>query len=65
MIDHSDDGDYYTIKLYHSFGMNNSLISQLMCENAFKTYGYRYEASISDRYIFIKVYKNGKNAPSK
>ncbi len=58
MIDYSDDGDHYTVKFYHNLGINNSRISRVMCESLFNTYGYKNESSISERYLFVKVYKN-------
>jgi hypothetical protein len=58
MIDSSDEGDHYTIKFFHNLGLNNSKISQIMCESVFSTYGYKTESDISDRYLFVKIFKN-------
>lgn len=58
MVDHSDDGDHYTIKLFHSLGLNNSLISQVICESTFNSFGYKCETSITDRSLFVKINKN-------
>lgn len=53
----TDDDNCYTIKIYHSMGINNSKIFQIFFESLFKTYGARAEIDIAERRIFLKVYK--------
>ena len=57
-ISYADDGDHYTIKITHDMGINNSRIHQLLNESLFKSYGARTEIDISERSLFIKVFKN-------
>lgn len=57
-VDYTDDGDHYRLMMTHSLGLNNSKISMIMFENMFKTYGVKTENAISEKTIFIKVFKN-------
>jgi hypothetical protein len=57
IIDYSDDGDHYTLKLTHDLGLNNSKMLKVLYESLFNTYGARNEYQISERSIFVKVYK--------
>lgn len=54
---YSDDGDHYTLKLVHNLNLNNSKIFKAMIESTFKAYGSRTESEISDKSLFVKVYK--------
>lgn len=57
-IDYTDEGDYYTLMVTHSLGINNSKINLIMYENLFKTYGVKAESTISAKTIFMKIFKN-------
>lgn len=57
-IDYTDDGNHYTILITHSLGLNNSKINKMGIERLFKTYGVRVESTISEKTIFMKIYKN-------
>ncbi len=59
-INYTDDGDRYTIKITHDMGINNSIVHKILNESVFNTYGVRTESEISERSLFIKVFKNGK-----
>ncbi len=59
-IDYTDNNDHYTLKITHSMGINNSKISQILFESVFKTYGIKTESKISERSIFVKIYKNNR-----
>ena len=54
---YSDDGDHYTLKLVHNLNLNNSKIFKAMIESTFNAYGARTESAISDKSLFVKVYK--------
>lgn len=56
-VSYVDNGDHYMMKIYHSFGINNSKIFQIFFESMFKSYGARSRINIAERSIFIKVYK--------
>ncbi len=57
-MDYRDDGNYYTIRIIHSLGINNSKLSKISLETLFKTYGVKTEGEISEKSIFVEVYKN-------
>ena len=61
-INYSDDGDHYSMELYHSMGINNSKIFQIYFDSVFKTYGSRAEISISERRLFLKAFKRRKRS---
>lgn len=58
MINYTDDGDHYTVKMTHDLGLNNSRVLMVVHEDLFKTYGVRADYIKSDRSLFIKIYKN-------
>jgi hypothetical protein len=57
-IDYKDDGDYYLLILSHSLGFNNSKIRLVNLESLFKTCGLNHESKISEKTIFMKVFKD-------
>ena len=54
---YSDDGDYYTVKIYHNYGINGSRYILLSVENIFNSCGVKYTSSISDKTLFVKIFK--------
>ena len=56
-VDYKDEGAYYTIKWAHSLGINCSKMTQIMPESVFRTYGATFETTISEKTVFMKVYK--------
>lgn len=54
----TDAGDCYEIYICHTMGINNSKMMAIGIEHAIKSYGAKVEVSISERSIFLKVYKN-------
>jgi hypothetical protein len=56
---YSDDGDHYMLKMYHSLGLNGSKFLLMLTENALNACDVSYESTLSERTIFMKVYKNG------
>jgi len=57
-IDYIDDSSHYTMLITHSLGLNNSKLNRMGIERLFETYGARVESTISEKTIFMKVYKN-------
>lgn len=57
-INYTDDGDHYTLKITHSLGLNNSKIFKIVNESVFKTYGVKAESNISEKSVFMKIFKN-------
>ncbi|HTY91328.1 MAG TPA: hypothetical protein VMC84_09145 [Methanocella sp.] len=57
-IDYSDDGDHYTLKMTHDLGINNSKMLRIAHESLFNTYDVRSDYVVSDRSLFVKIYKN-------
>lgn len=56
-VSYSDDGDHFTLKISHDMGLINSQMLQLFLESLFNSCGVRNEYQISERSIFVKVYK--------
>jgi hypothetical protein len=57
-IDYTDDGNHYTLLITHSLGLNNSKLNRMGIERLFETYGARIESTISEKTIFMKIFKN-------
>jgi len=57
-VDCTNDGSHYTLKITHSLGINTSKIIKMLDESVFKTYGVKVESIISEKTIFIKIFKN-------
>lgn len=57
-VDYGDGGDHYMLALTHSLGLNGSKLNLITFESMFETYGVNFESSISEKTIFMKIYKN-------
>lgn len=57
-VDYMDSGGHYTLKITHSLGLNNSKITQMGIESVFKTYGVKTESVISEKTMFMKIFKD-------
>jgi hypothetical protein len=57
-VDCTNDGSHYTLKITHSLGINTSKLIKMLDESVFKTYGVKVESIISEKTIFIKIFKN-------
>ncbi len=56
-VAYTDDGDHYTIKIIHDMGINRSRMLKIFYESLFKTYGTYVNYTISERSLFIKIFK--------
>jgi len=57
-IDYKDKGDYYELIIIHSFGINMSKMHLIAHENAFGSYGVKFDCNYSERHVFFKIYKS-------
>ncbi len=56
-VDYKDNGDYYMLILTHSLGLNNSKLNIITLESVFKTYGVNIDSIVSEKTVFIKLFK--------
>jgi hypothetical protein len=56
-IDNVENGGHHTLIFTHSMGMNASKINLMTFESMFKTFGVKVESTISEKTIFMKVFK--------
>ena len=54
----TDDGDHYTLRFAHELGIKHSKINELLIEGVFRSYNTKTESTVSERSVFIKVFKN-------
>lgn len=54
---YSDEGDHYTLWIYHNFGLNGSKYLLIMIENIFNSCGAKYTSSVSEKTLFVKIFK--------
>jgi hypothetical protein len=57
-VDLIDGVGYYTLLFTHSLGFNSSKLNTLTFESLFKSVGVRTETMISEKTIFIKIFKD-------
>ena len=57
-IDYKDNSDYYLLIISHSLGLNNSKLNLTTFESVFETYGVNFESRISEKTIFMKIFKD-------
>lgn len=56
-VDYTDEGDYYILKMTHSLGFNTSKLIKMLDESVFKTCGIKAKSTVSEKTIFIKIFK--------
>lgn len=56
-VDYIDNDGHYTLIITHSLGINNSKIVKICNDSVFKKYGVKTESSISEKTIFMKIFK--------
>jgi hypothetical protein len=57
-IDYTDDVDYYTLRITHSLGFNASKLTEMPFVSMFETYGVKVDSLISEKTVFMKIFKN-------
>ena len=57
-VDYTENDNHYLIKMTHSLGLNNSKMMEISNESVFTTYGVKTESNISEKTIFLKIFKN-------
>jgi hypothetical protein len=57
-VDCIDDGSHYARIITHCLGLNGSKLNLLTFESVFKTYGVKFESTVTEKMIFMKVFKN-------
>jgi hypothetical protein len=57
-INYTDNGDHYVIRITHDMGIKSSNMLRIMYGSLFNGYGVNSDFTISERSLFIKVYKN-------
>ncbi len=55
---YTDEIDWYVLKIVHSLNENCSKMFVVLIESVFKAYGLKTESEVSEKSLFIKVYKN-------
>lgn len=58
-VNYTDNGDYYLLNGTHDMGYYCSKINSLFVESLLETYGASFESTISERTMFVKIYKEG------
>ena len=56
-INYAENSDHYALKIFHSAGINNSIITKAFFEDLFREYGAKIETEMSDNSLFVKVFK--------
>ncbi len=56
-VDYVENDDHYSFAISHSLTLKSSELMLPSLESLFKTYGVRTESEISERGIFMKIYK--------
>jgi hypothetical protein len=58
IISNADAGDYYELNITHTLGINLSKCHVMVIGSALRSYGVRFEYTLSERTVFFKIYKN-------
>jgi len=57
-VDCIDDGSHYALIITHCLGLNGSKLNLLTFESVFKTCGVKFESTVTEKMIFMKIFKN-------
>ncbi len=57
-INYIDDGNYYILKMIHGLDIRTSKMFNTFIESIFEAYEIKTESEISEKSLFMKVYKN-------
>jgi hypothetical protein len=59
-MNYTDEGDHYILKVVHSLSYNCSTMLKFIIESVIEAYGVKTESEISEKFVFMKIYKNSK-----
>ncbi len=57
-VNYVDSGNYYSLKMIHGIDIRTSKMFNVYIESLFEAYGVKTESEISDKSVFMKIYKN-------
>ncbi len=57
-VNYVESGNYYTLKMIHGLDIGTSKMFIIFIGSLFEAYGLKTESEISDKSLFMKVYKN-------
>ncbi len=56
-INYTDEGNYYILRIIHSLNIKFSKMLETLINSIFEKYGVKIENEISEKVLFIKIYK--------
>ena len=56
-VNYTDDGDYYSLKITHSLGVNATNFLRISIESVLASCEVPYESTISGKIFFMKIFK--------
>lgn len=56
-VNFKDEGEYFTINIFHDLGVNGSKILLIMNEHILDNYGANFISEFSERNVFFKIFK--------
>ncbi|VVB91202.1 Uncharacterised protein [uncultured archaeon] len=57
-VNYVDSGNYYTLKMIHGLDIRTSQMFIIFIGSLFEVYGLKTESEISEKSLFMKIYKN-------
>jgi hypothetical protein len=57
-VNYVDSGNYYTLKMIHGLDIRTSQMFIIFIGSLFEAYGLKTESEISEKSLFMKIYKN-------
>ena len=57
-VDIKEENGFYMVIFTHNLGFNSSKINNMTFESMLKTYGVKFNSTVSERTIFMKIFKN-------
>lgn len=58
-VNYADCGNYYSLKMIHGLDIRTSKMFNIFIKSLYDAYGVRTESEISEKSLFMKIYKNG------
>ncbi len=57
-VNYVDCGNYYSLKMVHGIDIRTSKMFNIFIDSLFEAYGVKTESEISEKSLFMKIYKN-------